>query len=187
MTTDQIKEDLAYVAGALRQDKVRSGTPIIYVIWAIAIAVGFALVDFSPKYVAAYWMIVAPLGSVLSAWIGIRHSKSMGVRNREEGQLWGFHFLIGALGWICAALPMASGRVPPAEGNSSFLLVTGLVYAFAGLHIDRGLLVSGLIALLGFAALQFVHVPYTWTVTGAVMAISLLVAAIVSARPKAVK
>ena len=184
MTSDQMKDDLAYVANTLRHNARRSGTPLIYVLWAVAIAVGFAMVDFAPHYVGVYWMIVAPVGGALSAWIGMRHRRSQGVRDPDEGRRWGMHFLIGALGWIGAALPLATGRIAPSDGNTAFLLVTGLVYAFAGLHIDRGLLASGLIALAGYVVMQFVTVPYAWTTTGLVMAAALLVAAYVSAQPK---
>lgn len=180
MQTDPLKDDLAYVAETLRKHQERRSAPLIYVFWAVAIFCGFALVDFQPTATGLYWLVVAPIGAIVSTWLAIREAKRSGVRDRSRGHLWGQHFLVGGAGWVAAALPMVSGRVHPAQGGTTFLLVTGLVYALAGVHLDRGLLISGVIALVGYALMQFIQVPYMWTAVGGIMAVALVIAAIAS-------
>ena len=81
--------------------------------------------------------------------------------------------------WTC--LPLA-GLVSAAAG---FLLTTGIVYGLAGVHLERPLLWCGLLAFAGYVALVVWRLPYAWTMTGALMATCLLLAAVFAARARA--
>ena len=70
-------------------------------------------------------------------------------------------------------LPVLGGRADMASMSGNFLLVAGLGYALAGVHLERPLLWSGLIMLGAFAVLGMFALPYTWTLTGVAIAIAL--------------
>ncbi|MDO5505921.1 MAG: hypothetical protein Q4F49_06490 [Pseudoxanthomonas suwonensis] len=182
-THEQLKDDLDYVAAAVRRSEPTSGgLPLVYLFWAIAIGIGFALPDFAPRLAGWYWMVVGIGGGVGTMLYANHVERRGGVDNTKNGRLWGLHFGIGGLGWMGVVLQMLSGRIPPEAGAPSFLLVTGLVYALAGVHLDRPMLWSGLLALAGFALMQLLPMPYLWTTTGVLMALSLGLAALLTAR-----
>ena len=47
-TNDNLRQDLAFVASAVRRHERAAGVPSIYFLWAVIVAVGFALPDFAP-------------------------------------------------------------------------------------------------------------------------------------------
>ena len=181
-TQDQLKDDLDFIASTVRRNDRSGGLPALYAFWAVAIAVGFALVDFAPRVVGWYWLVAGIGGGIGSMGYATHEMRRRGIGKSPQGRRWGLHFMIGGLGWFLAALPMLTGAITPKAGASGFLLVTGLVYALAGVHLDRPMLWSGLLALAGFAIMQLVPVPYVWTTTGILMALCLGTAAILTAR-----
>ena len=62
---------------------------------------------------------------------------------------------------------MRGAPIEAAVGN--FLLVAGLAYALAGVHLERPMLWSGLIMLAAYVMLNMFALPYTWTITGLVI------------------
>ena len=65
------------------------------------------------------------------------------------------------------------GTTIPAAGVHTFMLVSGLVYALAGVHLLRPMLWIGLLMLASYAVLVVASPPYAWTVTGMVIAVGL--------------
>lgn len=182
-THDQLKDDLDYVAAAVRRSEpANNGLPLVYLFWAIAIGIGFTLPDFAPRHAGWYWMVAGIGGGLATMWYSHHVERRSGVDKTKNGRQWGLHFAVGGLGWLGVVLQMVSGRIPPETGAPSFLLVTGLVYALAGVHLDRPMLWSGLLALLGFGLMQLFPMPYLWTTTGVLMALSLGLAALLTAR-----
>lgn len=181
-TQDQLKQDLEYVATAVRRNDAAGGLPALYAFWATVILAGFTLVDFAPGIAGWFWLVAGIGGGIGSMWYANRETRRRGIANSAEGKRWGLHFLIGGAGWLLVALSMITGKLAPEAGATGFLLVTGLVYGLAGIHLDRPMLWSGLIALAGYAAMQLVDVPYVWTTTGVLMALSLGAAAYFTAR-----
>ncbi len=179
---DQLKQDLDYITAAVRRNDRSGGLPVMYAFWAVAIAAGFALADFAPHIVGMYWLVAGIGGGLWSMWYANRETRRRGISNSEEGKRWGLNFLVGGIGWFAAALPMMTGKVSPEVGAPTFLQVTGLVYALAGVHLDRPMLWSGLLALAGYAVMQLVPVPYVWTTTGVLMGLCLATAAVLTAR-----
>ena len=74
-------------------------------------------------------------------------------------------------------------RAPDAT-VSSFLLVTGLMYALAGIHLDRGMLGSGLMMMTAYAVMVLFQPPYTWTITGLAIGLALAWAGVGSRRAR---
>ncbi|WP_345293734.1 hypothetical protein [Luteimonas vadosa] len=172
--TERLKQDLDYVAAAVRRRDCPQGLPVLYFLWAALLPIGFALPDFAPRYASLYWLVVGIAGGLFSWWYGWRHARRAGINDAETGRRYGYHWLVAGVAFVLGALPMVLGRVEPGIGASNFLLVAGIVYALAGVHLERPLLVSGLLMLAAYAVLVVASPPYVWTMTGIVIGISLL-------------
>lgn len=173
MTADQIQQDLDYVASAVRRQDRRTGVPAIYFLWAGIVLVGFALPDFQPRSAGAFWFVAGIGGGLLSWWLGERDARRRGVNDIALGRRYGLHWTIAGVGFFLSALPMIVGKGDPGMVVSNFLLVAGLVYALAGVHLERPLLWSGLLMLASYLVLVLFSPPYTWTITGLVIAVAL--------------
>ena len=180
MTTgDRVREDLQYVTGAVRRAERDDGPANIYLMWAVLIAIGFALPDFRPQWSGPYWLIAGPGGAAASAWLGKRHSERCGIRDADFFRRWTYHWLLGGfMGWLLVFMPVATGRIDAPAGVANLLLVLGLTYVLAGVHLQRPLLWSGIIMWAGYAALSMFDLPYVWTTTGLIVAASMLLAAL---------
>ncbi|MGQ4660383.1 hypothetical protein [Lysobacter sp. F6437] len=171
-STDNLRQDLDYVASAVRRHDRCSGVPSIYFMWAAIIAVGFALPDFAPTLAAPFWMVAGPGGGLLSWWLAARDERRHGTIDRAEGRRHGLHWLITGIAFLVCWLPVMRGApIEAAVGN--FLLVAGLSYALAGVHLERPMLWSGLIMLAAYVVLNLFALPYTWTLTGIAIGIAL--------------
>ena len=172
--TEQLQQDLDYIAGAVRRRDRPAGVPAIYFLWAAIVAIGFALPDFAPRLAGPFWVVSGMGGGLLSWWLGARDEKRHGIRDVELGRRYGLHWSIAGVGFLLSALPMFTGDVSIGTGVSNFLLVAGMTYALAGVHLERPLLWSGLLMLVAYAVLTVFSLPYTWTITGLVIGLSLL-------------
>ena len=184
-TTEQIHQDLDYVAAMVRRRDTDLGTPSIYLLWAVLVLIGFALPDFAPNAAGPYWFVAGIGGGVLSWWLGVRDDRRHGVNDRELGKRYGLHWGIGGLAYFLTALPMFV-HGPSDSAAAGFLLTTGIIYSLAGVHLVRALLWSGLLAFAGYAALITLSLPYVWTISGVLIATGLATSGIVAARARAV-
>lgn len=182
--TDRLQQDLDYVASAVRRHDRPTGIPAIYFLWATIVLAGFALPDFAPQHASLFWLVFGIGGGLLSWWLGARDARNSGVCDRDLGRRHGYHWLLGGAGFLLGALPAIMGRVEIGTGVSNFLLVAGLVYGFAGIHLERPLLWSGLLMLAAYAVLQIFAPPYMWTITGVVIAVSLVWAGLSARRAR---
>lgn len=172
MTTDRLQQDLDYVARAVRRNDRSAGVPSIYFLWGAIVAIGFALPDFAPQLAAPFWLVCGIGGGLLSWWLAAREERRVGAVDRELGRRHGYHWLIGGAGFMICWLPLLRGApIEAIAGN--FLLVAGLVYSLAGIHLERPLLWSGLAMLAAYVVLSVFALPYTWTFTGIVIGLSL--------------
>lgn len=171
--TERLQQDLDYVAGAVRRRDRPVGVPAFYFLWAAIIAVGFALPDLAPERAGAFWLVAGSVGGGLSWWLGARAGRRSGINDRELGVRYGLHWGIGGVAFLLTFLPLLLGRVPAQQGGAQFLFTTGLLYALAGVHLERGLLWSGLLMLAAYAVLTVFALPYTWSITGIVIALVL--------------
>ncbi len=181
---EQLQHDLDYVAAAVRRGEQPVGSPSVYFLWALLVLVGFALPDLRPRAAWIYWLVAGIGGGVLSMWLGARDARRSGVRDAALGRRYGYHWLVAGLGFLLCGLSMALGRIDPIIAGADFLLVAGLAYAFAGVHLDRPFLWSGLLMLAAYAVLVVFAPPYMWTLTGIVIALSLLWAGLCAQRAR---
>jgi hypothetical protein len=170
---EQLKQDLDYVSSAVRRRDYDVGVPGIYFLWAVLVAIGFALPDFAPRSAGAYWFFAGIGGGLLSWWLGARDARRGGVHDAELNRRIGLHWLFAGVGFLLCGLPMMFGRIDPDAGASSFMLIAGLVYGLAGVHLLRPMLWLGVLMLAAYAVLVIAAPPYAWTITGVVIAIGL--------------
>ncbi len=182
---DTTRENLDYVASTVRRHGRDPQDAYIYFLWAILVPIGFALPDFAPRVAGPYWFIAGISGGLLSWWLGVWGARRRGAVDRELGRRYGWHWGIAALGFFLAALPMMAGVIDVAHGATLFLLVGGLVYLLAGVHLDRGILPGGVLMLVAYVVLIFTNLPYVWTVTGLVIAVALAVSGFRALRAEA--
>ena len=182
--TEPLRQDLDYISNAVRRREQPIGIPAIYLFWAVAMFVGFASVDINPRITGPYWFIVGIGGGLFSWWMGERDDRRRGISDTVLGRRYGLHWLIGGIGYFLTAMPIfMQGASTDLAAN--FLLTTGIVYGLAGVHLERPLLWCGLLAFAGYVALLLLPLPYIWTVTGALMAACLVLAAVFAARARA--
>jgi hypothetical protein len=179
---EQMREDLSYVRSALDSARAERNPAIIYFLWAAISFFGFAIIDYAPERTGFYWMIMGPLGGILSGLLGARASRALGQDSRREGRLQGLHWS-GMMVAILLLIPLiATGAVSEAELPRIILLLVALSYYLAGVHVDRRLLWVG--AAVGGCYLFTVYqrdLPRLWTITAVALAASLAAAGIVAA------
>lgn len=180
-SADQIRDDLDYVASAVRRQEQFAGIPAIYFLWAAIVPVGFALPEFVPEAAGAFWFVAGIGGGLLSWWMAERHARRHGINDRATGMRHGLHWLIVGAAFLLSALPLMTGRGTDLT-VANFLLVAGLAYALAGVHLQRPMLWSGLLMLAAYGVLVLFSPPYAWTITGVVIGISLALAGLSARR-----
>jgi hypothetical protein len=169
---NQLKSDLGYVAGALRKSDRAPSPASIYLLWAAIVLVGFALIDFAPRYEGVYWTVLGPLGLLTSALLGWRYSLRLGQMRRDLGVRYSLHFL-GMMAIIFLAVPLGvTGAVAWGAMSKFFLLIIALAYFLAGVHLERPLLWISFVIVAGYVALFFIP-AYGWTIVGAMTAAAL--------------
>lgn len=173
---DRVKEDLDYVASAVRREARDDGIPGIYYMWALLVGIGWALPDFAPRWTGLYWIIVGPAGGLFSWWLGARQGAKAGINDAALGRRYVYHWLLTLLAFFLVFLPAVTGKIGADAAAINVLLVTGLAYTLAGVHLERPLLWSGLLVFGGYVALSVLELPYMWTTTGLVVAASLVLA-----------
>ena len=182
--TELLQQDLDYIAATVRRREPPTGIPALYLFWAAAVLVGFASADFAPRITGLYWFVVGIGGGLLSWWMGERDDRRRGIRDQVLGRRHGLHWLIGGVAYFLTALPMFMHGASN-DRAADFLLTTGIVYSLAGVHLERPLLWCGLLAFGGYAALVALSLPYAWTISGALIAACLVLAAVFAARVRA--
>ena len=174
MTSDQLQQDLDYVASAVRRNDRPACVPAIFFLWAAIVLVGYALPDFAPHATGAYWSVAGIGGGLLSWWLGVRANRQNGIQDHDEGRRYGLHWAIGGLAFVLTGLPMMVGRVPPGQGGVNFLLMAGVLYALAGVHLERRILWPGVLMFAAYVVLTLFDPPYAWTTTGVLIALALV-------------
>ncbi len=181
--TPSIKEDLAYVrAAADRSDPVH--IPSIYLLWAAICLCGFPLVDFagpSSWSIPVYWLTAGPVGGLLTWWLAERAKRRVGQINQEEGRRWAFHFVSFGVTGLLGYGMVAAGQLTWTGLTSLWILLIGLTYVLAGLHLERRMLPVGIVVLAGYLVALFVP-EYGFTTMGVMVAVALSLQAYLGTR-----
>lgn len=182
----RLQQDLDYVRTAVRRHEQPTGVPAIYFFWAVAVLLGFSSADFMPRVTGLYWFVVGIGGGLLSWWLGARDERRRGVHDVALGRRYGLHWALGGVAYVLTALPLFVHQpVVSATAAAPFLLTTGIVYGLAGVHLERPLLWTGLLAFAGYVALVLFALPYAWTITGVLIALCLVVSGVFAQRTRA--
>lgn len=174
-------DDLGYVKQALARDRRAPFPASIAVLWAVICGVGFALNDFAPGASGLYWAIASPAGFLLSCWLGYRTGRAGGELDRREGMLWAMHFGALLLAFFVAVIGVALGLFNGSQMGAVALLLCGVVFLIAGVHLARSLAWVGVLNLAGVPILGLVG-RWQWTLIGILLALALLTIAATGAR-----
>lgn len=142
--------NLMYVKQILQAAEGPNNYPSIYFLWGCIVFAGYAIAEYRIDLISAYWLLAAPLGMLASAWLGRRHDHSSGQQDSRVGSQYMQHF---SLIMVFIFTAMFSGEY------KSILLLIGLGYCLAGLHIDRLMFAIGTLALMTFIAIQLGLIP----------------------------
>ena len=174
---NQVRDDLNYVANTLRRHDPNAGDFPIYILWAILAPVGFAFTDFFPHYTYVYWLVAGIGGGLLSFWIGRQASLKRGIQDKELGLRHGLHWSIGGVAFVLSILPLVLGKTTWSVAAPTMILIAGLLYSLAGIHLTRGLLAPGFAMFASYVALYLLPVPYIWTLCGVIISLALFYSA----------
>ena len=172
----ELKEDLGFVAGAVRRSDDRLPASI-FVLWAILVPIGFALADFAGPWCGLYWLIVGPAGGIASWLMGRAAENRAGQRDPVLRKRYARHWTITGLAFLLVGASAGTGRIDLWSSIPMFMLVSALAYSLAGVHLHRQFLPAGLIMFAGYIALLWLPVGYVWTTTGLIVSAALLTGA----------
>jgi hypothetical protein len=171
--TETLREDLRYVKRAVERSN-QSVMPLgIAAYWALAVLVGFSMVDFAPAQVGLFWMIAGPLGFVASSYFGALEGRKTGSSDRATGMRIMWHFLGMMVAILLSVLLVYSHELSPAGIGRLILLLLALAYFTAGLHFSRSLIWTSLLLAAGYVAVGFFS-TFAWTALGVLTCLALL-------------
>ena len=173
----ELERDLDYLREVVRRAEPTSAPRSILYLWAALGLLGFSLIDLAPQFVGSFWLVAAPLGLVVSLWLGIRQARLEGQVSREQNRrhiqhwsgLLGAELLVAAFIWRGMLVGKGIALV--------FLLLVSIAYWFAGVHLMPRFRTLGVLTALITLALTLVNLPYMWTLAGVVLAAGLVIAA----------
>lgn len=174
---NDLQQDLDYVAGAVRRNVSRP-QPAIYLLWAVLLPVGFCLNDFAPQRSGLYWLIASPLGVFLSFRLANAYANRRGVRDEKRARRAGWHWLTLLAAYFLFGAALATGHGDMRSSAPTWMLIAALGNTFAGIHLNRELLWSGVVLFFGYAVLVWLPIPHVWTAIGLIIGAGLAAAAI---------
>ena len=177
---DRLQEDLGFVRSSVAKAGEHRSGPAVYFMWSVLTLAGFALVDVRPAWVATYWMIVGPLGGIVSAYLGARHNARLGHINNDVGRRYGWHW--GAFFATTLLMGLMVGRGLSFEAfGPMMLLLVAQSYFLAGVHIDPPLRWIALVAVGGYLVV-LTGASYAWSIAGLALALTLVLSGVLEAR-----
>jgi hypothetical protein len=182
---DQIGEDLRFVSQAVNRQK--RGFELVcgsvYYVWAAYIAIGYTLIDVD--YRAANWFFALAWipGALVTAWVAKYWRERVGEKNYQLIRRAQLHWFVGSL--LCCAAVIGLACTQPAirgvpTGQISVLLF-GILWFTAGIHLDRTFLVLGPLFMVGGIFVGMVP-HHGWTILGWLAALGLVIAGILASR-----
>ncbi|MFC1573116.1 hypothetical protein ACFL6M_05900 [Candidatus Eisenbacteria bacterium] len=177
MVSNKAESDIGYVRDLVKKSERRPTPTSIYLLWAGIVLFGFAMVDFFPRQTGYYWMIMGPLGGLVSGLLGRRDSESRGQLNREIGIRHALHWgaLLVLTGFVIVLA--VTDHIAGDEIGRVILLIVTFGWWTAGVHFDRVFLWLGGLMALGFVG-TLIFPIYVWTSLGVTLAIALTVIAL---------
>ena len=173
----QLEEDISFIRQAVEERDQGQGPLVLALLWALVGLTGYALLDISVEAALWFWAIVPLAGFFASFWIGRRIMRHSGVDYGDQGGRHALHwssFLVTslavlAIAWVHDLSGMAQGQL--------FTLMTGIIWYFGGVHLDRRFMAPGLALVVGAVVVPFIPV-FPWTAVGLALALSLIASAL---------
>ena len=138
--------DLKYVRQTLEKSIQQPSIASIYYLWCSIVLFGYLIAEFNLAWINVYWLIAAPVGFVISAWIGYRYSQKLGQSGSDNDKQYLWHFGLLILFTFSAMLT---------QQYLSIMLLIGLGYCLAGIHLERAMMWPGLMALALYFGIHF--------------------------------
>lgn len=177
MVSSEFESDIGYVRELVKKSERRPTPSSIYMIWAVIVLIGFSMIDFFPKQTGFFWMIAAPLGAVVSGFLGWRDSKHRGQISHDVGIRHALHWSAMLILTGLVVLLALRGHIPEDEIGRVILLIVTFGWWTAGVHFDRVFLPLGGLMALGFVGTLFMD-RFAWTSLGVALAVALTVIAL---------
>jgi hypothetical protein len=181
--SDQIRDDLSFVRGVVARRGESPVIPAMYYIWAVYVFVGYTLLDVNVRW-ANWFFLLAWFPAGAACGIVRRHSvQKLGERDDAANQKRRMHFMVGSLLAVGGVIGLAC-CVPTFRGpvtGQVMVVMFGLIYFLAGVHIDGSFLWLGPVLIVGGIVVGLVP-HYGWTALGVVIAGGLCAAAVLAAR-----
>ncbi|QFT56923.1 hypothetical protein [Microbulbifer sp. THAF38] len=169
---EKLKDSLDFVSDAVRGNEAEGGIPSLYFLWGLLIFIGFASADLAPQITVYYFLVASTAGGLFSWWLGERTARREGINNSSFGRKFGWHWLVTGIGFLLILATMIAK--PGVAGPELFLLLGGVSYSLAGIHLIRPLIYSGMLMLACYLLMILLTPPYAWALTGLVIGLGLL-------------
>ena len=154
---------LPQIDSLLAQSELPQSSPSIYYLWATIVAAGALVQHYLPMWLTHYWITASAAGFLLSLALGQRAASALGQINLAKQSRDSAHFGV-LLIFIITALITSSA--------SAILLIVGLGYALAGLHLARPLFLVA-ITIVVLHVLTHLGVIQSDLITGLILSASL--------------
>lgn len=178
----RLQENLEFVRGAVTRGRVNVGSPALYFLWAAITGVGFSLPEILPEFAAYYWAGAILIGSGLSVWLGRRHTRMVGVVDRDVAHRQGMHWLASGVAISSVLVGVLIGRLRWDVALPPLVSATGLAYLLAGIHLHPPLRWVGVAFLVSGLALWGAPAAHVGIYAGVAIAGSLCVAGSIARR-----
>ena len=173
---DEVHNDLHFVRQAVARRDGAAFSPVsILYLWASYVLVGYTLLDVAPRAAGWFFLIGGIVGGVASGVLGRRASLRLGEQDRQRGRRMALHWG-GATLLAFLALVGLSQVLPQMNGQAFgqlFVVMIGLIYFTAGIHLDRHFLWLGPVLMIGGVVVGLFH-HYGWTGLGIIIAVGLV-------------
>lgn len=174
----KIESDLAFLKETLAErNKQQYASIAIAILWAVIVSLGCMTNDFFHQYSGWYWLCAPPVGFLLSFYFGSKAARKAGVSSKRDTRAhlfhWGSMFFLFLAVLSIAHVHNLSGSV---VGQIS-ILIGGLAWYLAGLHLDKRFLLPGIVMVVGAVSIDHISL-YPWTVVGLTFSASLIISAI---------
>ena len=172
-----LENDLSFVRQAIeRRRQVDPREARIYLVWAVYILVGYALLDLDRLYADWFFFIGGFAAAFLSYLLGRSAAIQRGELDRSQAGLIRLHWLGGIACAVAGSFALAA-VIPPLRGFYGAqigVFLFGMIYFFHGVHFDFHFLWLGPLLMLGAIVVGFIPV-YPWTCLGIVFAVGLTI------------
>ena len=176
--TRKLEEDVSFVRQAVEQrDKAEYKSLAIIIMWAVIVAVGYALNDFAMDRVPLYWMTAPVAGFLVSLAVGARADRKRGLRRPGLGARHALHWGTIFFGGMAVCSIAVAHRFDGWVIAQLFGLLVGVVWFLGGLHLDRRTLWPGVLLICGAAAVDHIQ-PWPWTIVGLATSLTLVASAL---------